>query len=79
MTLRWSADGYLATDYTVFVHLVDRRRRCGLAQGDAPPLGGRWPTSLWLPGMVLDDVHTIPLPRVYRREPMSFLWACTTR
>jgi len=26
------------------------------------PLGGRWPTSLWLPGVPLDDVHTNPLP-----------------
>jgi hypothetical protein len=32
-----------------------------VAQGDAPPLGGRWPTSLWLPGVELDDAHPIPL------------------
>jgi hypothetical protein len=63
VTLRWSADGYLDTDYTVFVHLVeaDDGDRV-LAQGDAPPLGGRWPTSLWLPSVMLDDVHTVPLP-----------------
>ena len=63
MTLCWSTDAYLNSDYTVFVHLVasDDGGRV-LAQGDAPPLGGRWPTSLWLPGVALDDVHTIPLP-----------------
>ena len=29
---------------------------------DAPPLAGRWPTSLWLPGVPLNDPHTVPLP-----------------
>lgn len=62
VTLRWSADDYLDTDYTVFVHLVAPDGDQALAQGDAPPLEGRWPTSLWLPGMSLDDPHTIPLP-----------------
>lgn len=63
VTLRWSADDYLDTDYTVFVHLIDPDGDGqALAQGDAPPLGGRWPTSLWLPGVALDDAHTVPLP-----------------
>ncbi len=63
VTLRWSAGDYLNTDYTVFVHLIapDKADRI-VSQGDAPPLGGRWPTSLWQPGVSLDDVHTIPLP-----------------
>lgn len=64
VTLRWSAERPLAADYTVFVHLVrpDGTTQSPLAQGDAPPLGGRWPTSLWLPGVALDDRHTVPLP-----------------
>lgn len=63
VTLRWSADGYLDTNYTVFVHLVaPEGEGQALAQGDGPPLDGRWPTSLWLPGVVLDDLHIIPLP-----------------
>ncbi len=63
VTLRWAADAFLDTDYTVFVHLVDPEDGDRMvAQGDAPPLGGRWPTSLWLPGVRLDDVHAIPLP-----------------
>ncbi len=33
-----------------------------VAQGDAPPMAGRWPTSLWLPGLTVDDVHTITRP-----------------
>jgi hypothetical protein len=63
VTLRWSVDAPLDTDYAIFVHLVDPEDGDRLlAQGDAPPLGGRWPTSLWLPGLVLDDLHTISLP-----------------
>jgi hypothetical protein len=63
VTLRWSADVFLDTDYTVFVHLVDPEDGDRMvAQGDAPPMGGRWPTSLWLPGVAVDDVHTTTLP-----------------
>jgi len=63
VTLRWSADAYLDTDYTVFVHLVAAGGNGqALAQGDAQPMGGRWPASLWLPGVALDDLHTVLLP-----------------
>jgi hypothetical protein len=63
VTLRWSAGAPLDSDYTVFVHLVEAETGDGaIAQGDAPPLGGRWPTLLWLPGVTLDDEHIIPLP-----------------
>ena len=63
VTLRWSVDGRLDSDYTVFVHLVGAEGDdVAIAQGDGPPLDGRWPTSLWLPGVTLDDVHTVPLP-----------------
>jgi hypothetical protein len=63
LTLRWSATSYVDVDYTVFVHLVATAGSGeALAQGDAPPLDGRWPTSMWLPGIALDDHHTVPLP-----------------
>ncbi len=63
VTLRWSAGGYPDADYTVFVHLVAPEEADRIvSQGDAPPLGGRWPTSLWRPGVVLDDTHLVPLP-----------------
>jgi hypothetical protein len=63
VTLRWSAYDHLDADYTVFVHLVDPDGGDRvLAQGDAPPLDGRWPTSLWLPGLVLDSTHLLQLP-----------------
>jgi hypothetical protein len=63
LTLRWSTDDYLDKDYTVFVHLIEPSAGGQLlAQADAAPMAGRWPTSLWLPGVPLDDRHTIPLP-----------------
>jgi hypothetical protein len=63
VTLRWSTDAFLDTNYTVFVHLVDPEDADRMvAQGDAPPMGGRWPTSLWLPGVAVDDAHTLSLP-----------------
>jgi hypothetical protein len=62
VTFRWRAADFLDTDYTVFVHLVGAEGETALAQGDGPPLAGCWPTSLWLPGVALDDTHVIPLP-----------------
>jgi hypothetical protein len=62
VTLRWRAADFLDTDYTVFVHLVGAKGDAALVQGDGPPLAGRWPTSLWLPGVALDDAHVIALP-----------------
>ena len=63
LTLRWSADGYVDNDYTVFAHLIDSQAgNEALAQSDSAPMGGSWPTSLWLPGVALDDIHTIPIP-----------------
>lgn len=71
VTLRWSTDAFLDTDYTVFVHLVDPGDGDRLlAQGDGPPVTGRWPTSHWLPGVALDDTHTIDLPKDL--EPGSY-------
>ena len=33
-----------------------------VAQGDAPPQAGRYPTHWWEPGEVIADQHAIPLP-----------------
>jgi len=63
VTLRWSTSQPLDDDYRVFVHLVDPAGEGqALTQGDASPLDGRWPTAFWLPGVPLDDTHTVPLP-----------------
>lgn len=63
LLLRWLPTGPIDTDYTVFVHVVDSHDKANrLAQDDAPPKGGRWPTSMWLEGVALNDLHRIWLP-----------------
>ena len=71
VTLRWRATGYPQGDYHVFVHLVDGEEILG--QGDGPPLDGRWPTLLWVPGVALDDVHRVPLPAGVAADRHSLL------
>lgn len=49
--------------FTVFTHLVDDN---GLvAQDDAPPAGGYWPSDWQRPGLAIRDRHTIQLPEPY--------------
>jgi hypothetical protein len=61
LTLYWRAEAPLAADYTVFVHLLDAAGNV-VAQGDAPPRAGRYPTRWWEPGEIIADQHAIPLP-----------------
>jgi hypothetical protein len=61
LTLLWQARARMDRDYTVFVHLVDREGRI-LAQWDAQPRGGTYPTSLWENGEIVKDEHELMLP-----------------
>ncbi len=56
--LRWRATAPLAQEYAVFLHYL--RDGQGIAQGDSPPAGGRYPTPLWQPGDVVNDDHIVP-------------------
>jgi 4-amino-4-deoxy-L-arabinose transferase-like glycosyltransferase len=62
-TFYWRVNAVPAADYTTFVHL---RPAAGetVAQRDAPPVGGRYPTSLWDPGEIIIDQLTLPLTDV---------------
>jgi hypothetical protein len=51
LTLHWQALRPPAGDYTVFVHLLDAEGNL-MAQHDAPPLDGVYPTSAWIVGDV---------------------------
>jgi hypothetical protein len=57
----------MAQDYVVFVHLRDATTDALLAQVDEMPQSaaaagaGRYPTSLWMSGEVVTDVHTLSL------------------
>lgn len=61
VTLRWQTERYLAEDYTVFVHLAQSDGR-PVAQADGAPQNGVYPTSLWNPGELINDVHVLQAP-----------------
>jgi len=83
LTLYWQGLASMDKDYTVFVHLLDAR---GQFQGqhDGPPLGGTRPTSGWLSGEYLRDVHPIEIaanapPGAYAIEVGMYLLATSER
>ena len=69
VTLFWRAIVSPEVNFTSFVHIVDSDDRI-VAQLDAQPLAGRYPTSVWIPGEMIADERIIsPIPageyRVY--------------
>lgn len=61
VTLHWQATEATGQRWAVFVHLVGEDGAL-LAQSDAEPGGGEFPTSSWLPGEYLADRHVLTLP-----------------
>ena len=61
LTLTWSARAEPATDYAVFVHLLDADGEL-IGQHDGPPDRGNYPTSWWRSGDIVRDPHVLPLP-----------------
>jgi hypothetical protein len=61
LDLYWQAAVRPPADYTVFVHFLDEGGHL-MAQADAPPQGGRYPTHWWDAGEVVLDRHEIALP-----------------
>lgn len=59
LLLYWQTATPLPGDYTVFVHL---RATDGFvrSQADGPPVSGRYPTSQWQPGEIVQDIHLLP-------------------
>ena len=64
VTLYWRALQPIDECYTVFVHVIDASNRIW-GQKDFTPLGGSYPTFLWIPkwleGQVIDDRYTVVL------------------
>lgn len=60
LTLFWQPLAQPTQDYTVFVHVLDEAGNL-VAQSDAPPRAGAYPTSLWAPPEIITDRHTIIL------------------
>ena len=64
LTLWWQALQRPRADYTVFVHLFDPATEGLVAQSDAQPRGGAYPTSWWAAGEVVRETVTLPLEGV---------------
>ncbi len=69
LTLYWRALKKADQDYTVFVHLLDAVGKI-VAQIDAPPRGGTYPTSSWDAGEMVKDEYTLTVP-ADARAPFS--------
>jgi hypothetical protein len=61
VNLYWQASSPVPKDYTVFAHLLDAAGRVQ-TQHDGPPMGGRYPTSKWLPRQIIEDPTHLTLP-----------------
>ncbi|MHB8620659.1 MAG: glycosyltransferase family 39 protein [Chloroflexota bacterium] len=62
IVLHWKDLDPVKRDYTVFVHVLDAAGHL-VAQHDAQPQAGRYPTSLWAPGdQVLDPIPLAVAP-----------------
>lgn len=63
--LNWLVQQQVDESYTIFVHLIDGGNRL-IAQRDYTPMGGAFPTQLWIPkwiaGQVLTDPYQIKVP-----------------
>lgn len=61
VTLHWRRHGPVAGDWTVFVHLQDEVGNL-IAQDDAQPVRGDYPTSYWDLEEAVADEHLLVLP-----------------
>jgi hypothetical protein len=58
VTLVWESDEDILTSYTAFVHALDRQGNI-IGQSDTIPAQGARPTTGWLPGEVILDMHRL--------------------
>jgi hypothetical protein len=83
LTLFWRALTEMESDYTVFVHLIGPDSSLA-GQNDGQPVGGTYPSSLWVAGEVVTDSRVIPLsqdlaPGDYQIEAGMYIAATGTR
>jgi hypothetical protein len=71
LTLYWQSVAKSEDDYTVFVHLLDASGNI-VAQRDAPPRGGAYPTSIWDVGEMVKDEYALTIP-ANARGPFSLI------
>ena len=61
LTLYWQCAAPSDGDYTVFLHLLDASGDI-VAQRDAPPRDGKYPTSIWDVGEIVQDEYDLTIP-----------------
>jgi hypothetical protein len=61
ISLAWRAEQETSASYHVFVHWLAEDGRL-LAQSDSIPAAWQRPTTGWLPGEIIVDQHTLPVP-----------------
>lgn len=61
VNLFWQANQTIAENFVVFVHLLTESGQI-IAQHDALPRAGAYPTPWWRPGVIIEDNHTLPIP-----------------
>ena len=64
MKLYWVTNQAIPADYYLSVHLLSTADGTSFAAADLP-MGGwsKWPTSYWVPGIVMRDVVRLDVPR----------------
>lgn len=53
---------------TVFIHVLDKATGQLVAQSDAPPAQGYWPSPTWRPDLLIQDTHQLTLPTPYTAD-----------
>jgi hypothetical protein len=64
LVLHWRAQAQVADDYVVFVHLYDPKTETIVAQSDARPLNGTYPTNWWRVQEIVSDEALLPIADV---------------
>ncbi len=57
--LNWQAQQQVDESYTVFVHLIDGNNQL-ITQEDYTPMGGAFPTELWIPKWIAGQTVNDP-------------------
>ena len=70
VSLYWQPQRGIRPDLTTFVHLVNADGEV-VGQSDHLPGGEYYPTSLWQPGELLKDVHTLTLAQELGPPPYA--------
>ena len=60
LTLYWQAvnEAPVSVSYVVFAHLLGPQNQM-VAQHDGPPASARWPSTTWVKGQIITDVHEL--------------------